>query len=64
MAEKLKKSQLYTFGVGGLCFTLLATMELFYFTAFLTDFAAAVFYFGYRIEDKHVLQMQEDIAAR
>ena len=39
MAEKLKKSQLYTFGIGDLCFTLLAAMELFYFTAFLTDFA-------------------------
>ena len=39
MAEKLKKSQLYTFGVGDLCFTLLATMELFYFTIFLTDHA-------------------------
>ena len=31
MAEKLKKSQLYTFGVGDLCFTLLATMELYFF---------------------------------
>jgi len=39
MAEKLKKSQLYTFGVGDLCFTLLATMELFYFSIFLTDHA-------------------------
>ncbi len=39
MAERLKKSLLYTFGVGDLSFTLLATMELFYFTAFLTDYA-------------------------
>jgi Na+/melibiose symporter-like transporter len=26
--------------------------------------AAGIFYFGYRIEDKQVLQMQEEIAAR
>jgi Na+/melibiose symporter-like transporter len=26
--------------------------------------AAVIFYFGYRIDDKHVLQMQEEIAAR
>jgi Na+/melibiose symporter-like transporter len=26
--------------------------------------AAAIFYFGYRIEEKQVLQMQEEIAAR
>ena len=39
MAEKLKKSQLYTFGVGDLCFILLASMELVYFAPFLTDFA-------------------------
>jgi Na+/melibiose symporter-like transporter len=39
MAEKLKKSQLYTFGIGDLSFTLLATMELYFFTIFLTDHA-------------------------
>ena len=39
MAEKLKKSLLYTFGVGDLFFTLLTNMEIFFFTAFLTDYA-------------------------
>ena len=39
MAAKLKKSQLYTFGIGDLCFSLLASIELVYFPAFLTDFA-------------------------
>jgi GPH family glycoside/pentoside/hexuronide:cation symporter len=39
MAEKLKKSLLYTFGVGDLFFSLLVSMEVYYFTAFLTDFA-------------------------
>ena len=39
MAEKLKKSMMFSFGVGDLFFNLLAMMELFYFTAFLTDYA-------------------------
>jgi Na+/melibiose symporter-like transporter len=39
MAKRLKKSLLYTFGVGDLFFALLANMEIFYFTAFLTDYA-------------------------
>jgi Na+/melibiose symporter-like transporter len=39
MAERLKKSLLYTFGVGDLFLALLINMELFYFTAFLTDYA-------------------------
>jgi Na+/melibiose symporter-like transporter len=39
MAAKLKKSLLYTYGVGDLFFNLLAMMEVFYFTAFLTDYA-------------------------
>lgn len=39
MAESLKKSLLYTFGVGDLFFGLLSNMEVFYFTAFLTDYA-------------------------
>jgi Na+/melibiose symporter-like transporter len=39
MAERLKKSLLYTFGVGDLFFTLLIAMEVFYFQAFLTDYA-------------------------
>ncbi len=39
MAERLKKSLLYTFGVGDLVLTLLICMEVFYFQAFLTDYA-------------------------
>ncbi len=39
MAEKLNKSVLYTFGVGDLCFTLMINMEIYFFAAFLTDFA-------------------------
>jgi Na+/melibiose symporter-like transporter len=149
MAEKLEKSILYTYGIADLFFIMLVNMEMFYFTAFLTEYvqfsmstalftdtvtygewktgksiraftmalanfpikigilirsaaitlglaaigfvsntvpspdvingitsimtlapaaacilAAAVFYFGYKIEDKHVQQMQEEIAAR
>jgi GPH family glycoside/pentoside/hexuronide:cation symporter len=39
MAEKLKKSLLYTYGIGDLCFTLLVCMEVYYFNYFLTDYA-------------------------
>jgi glucuronide carrier protein len=39
MAEKLNKSLLYTFGTGDLFFTLMVNMELYFFPAFLTDFA-------------------------
>ena len=39
MAERLKKSLLYTFGVGDLFFTLMVNVELYFFPAFLTDFA-------------------------
>jgi glucuronide carrier protein len=39
MEERLKKSLLYTFGVGDLFFTLLASMEIYFFTIFLTDYA-------------------------
>ncbi len=39
MAEKLKKSLLYTYGIGDLCFTLLVCMEVYYFQLFLTDYA-------------------------
>jgi len=39
MAERLNKSLLYTFGVGDLFFALLSNMEVFYFNAFLTDYA-------------------------
>jgi Na+/melibiose symporter-like transporter len=39
MAERLKKSLLYSFGVGDLFFALLSNMEVFFFTAFLTDYA-------------------------
>lgn len=39
MSEKLKKSLLYTYGIGDLCFTLLVCMEVYFFNAFLTDYA-------------------------
>jgi Na+/melibiose symporter-like transporter len=39
MAERLSKPVLYTFGVGDLFFTLMVNMEVYYFAAFLTDFA-------------------------
>ena len=39
MSEKLKLPVLYTFGTGDLFFTLMINMEVFFFTAFLTDFA-------------------------
>jgi Na+/melibiose symporter-like transporter len=39
MAERLKRSLLYSFGVGDLFFTLLVCMEVFFFNAFLTDYA-------------------------
>ncbi len=39
MALRLNKSLLYTFGVGDLFFTLLVNMEIYFFTAFLTDYA-------------------------
>ena len=39
MAERLNKTVLYTFGIGDLFFTLLTNMELYFFTAFLTDYA-------------------------
>ena len=37
--EKLSKSLLYTYGVADLCFTLMINMELYFFAAFLTDYA-------------------------
>jgi GPH family glycoside/pentoside/hexuronide:cation symporter len=39
MAERLNKSLLYTYGVADLCFTLMVNMELYFFAAFLTDYA-------------------------
>lgn len=39
MTYKLSRSLLYTFGVGDMLFILMVDMELFYFTAFLTDYA-------------------------
>jgi Na+/melibiose symporter-like transporter len=39
MGEGLNKSVLYTFGVGDLFFTLMVNMEIYFFAAFLTDFA-------------------------
>jgi glycoside/pentoside/hexuronide:cation symporter, GPH family len=39
MAERLKKSLLYTYGVADMFFLLMADLELFYFAVFLTDHA-------------------------
>ncbi len=39
MAERLNRSVLYTFGVGDLCFSLMINMEVYFFAAFLTDYA-------------------------
>jgi Na+/melibiose symporter-like transporter len=39
MAERLSKTLLYTFGVADMFFLLMVSMEMFYFTAFLTDYA-------------------------
>lgn len=37
--ERMKKSLLYTYGVGDMFFVLMVCMEMYYFTAFLTDYA-------------------------
>jgi Na+/melibiose symporter-like transporter len=39
MAERLNKSLLYTYGIADLCFVLMISMELYFFPAFLTDYA-------------------------
>ncbi len=39
MPEKLNKSLLYTYGIADLGFVLVTNMELFFFAAFLTDYA-------------------------
>lgn len=39
MIKRVSKSLLYTFGVGDLFFLLMIDMEMFYFAAFLTDYA-------------------------
>jgi Na+/melibiose symporter-like transporter len=39
MAEKLRKSLLYTYGVADMFFLLMVDLELFYFAVFLTDYA-------------------------
>jgi len=39
MAERLKKSRLYTYGVADMFFLLMVDLELFYFAVFLTDHA-------------------------
>jgi Na+/melibiose symporter-like transporter len=39
MAERLKKSLLYTYGIADMFFLLMVDMELFYFAVFLTDYA-------------------------
>ncbi len=38
-AERLKKTLLYTYGAADLFFNLMISMEVFFFTAFLTDYA-------------------------
>jgi Na+/melibiose symporter-like transporter len=39
MAEKLSKSLLFTYGIADMFFLLMVSMEMFYFAAFLTDYA-------------------------
>jgi sugar (glycoside-pentoside-hexuronide) transporter len=39
MVERLRKSLLYTYGTADLCFNLMISMEVYFFTAFLTDYA-------------------------
>ncbi|MEJ2246585.1 MAG: MFS transporter [Acidobacteriota bacterium] len=39
MVEKLKKSLLYTYGIADLGFVLMVNMEVYFFPAFLTDYA-------------------------
>ena len=39
MPERLNKSLLYTYGIADMFFILMVNMEMFYFTAFLTDYA-------------------------
>ena len=39
MAENLKKSLLYTYGIADFAFVLMVNMEVYYFSAFLTDYA-------------------------
>ena len=39
MTERLNKSLLYTYGIADLGFVLIANMELYFFSAFLTDYA-------------------------
>lgn len=39
MAKKLSRSLLYTYGIADMFFLLMVSMEMFYFAAFLTDYA-------------------------
>ena len=39
MAERLKKTLLYTYGVPDLFFSMMINMEVFFFAIFLTDYA-------------------------
>ncbi|MBN1566473.1 MAG: MFS transporter [Acidobacteria bacterium] len=39
MADRLKKSLLYTYGIGDLFFALMVNMEAYFFAVFLTDYA-------------------------
>ena len=49
MAERLRKSLLYTFGVGDLCFALMIATELYLYPRFLTDFAGFPLHIADRI---------------
>src|SRR5512142_2849605 len=40
MAGRLAKPLLYTYGIADMFFVMLTSMELYFFTAFLTDYAA------------------------
>ena len=39
MAERLKKTLLYTYGVPDMFFSMMISMELYFFAIFLTDYA-------------------------
>ena len=49
MAERLRKSLLYTFGVGDLCLALMIATELYLYPRFLTDFAGFPLHIADRI---------------
>ncbi len=49
MAERLRKSLLYSFGVSDLCFTLMIGTELYLFPRFLTDYAGFPLHIANRV---------------